>query len=153
MAFCDYGTIIKKNGIIINGYKVNIPKDIDEFDRYLLERGTCIGDKDMVFCFYKDWINIFDKNFKKCKDCIGLDDFEDYGAGYSNYKITPKTINGVYFTGKRYDKGNRYIIKFKYKNDYYEVLFGYGVDCNLKYFYGLGGRAYSKYKRWLGDKI
>ena len=48
------------------------------------------------------------------------------------------TLNGVDFRIKRLAKDrNRYKLRFTYKGDLYEVLYGYGVDINKDSWYGV----------------
>lgn len=168
MAMIDYGSVVKKNGKII---QVKMFMDMKEsvgfeIDKELILKSTYreqvydddynvvgyeekeyirkvvpndnffsyIGDKELLILVYKGTL-IFISNEEILK--IQNDLWLDYELPYELQKLD-FTLNGVDFRIKRLAKDrNRYKLRFTYKGDLYEVLYGYGVDINKDSWYGV----------------
>ena len=161
MAMIDYGSVVKKNGTIIQkemfmdmgksiGFVLNeIPysyernKYDDDFNvigreivnttmRINGEFFSYIGDKELLICIYKGTI-VFISNNKIVK--IQNDLWFDYSLPYRLQKLD-FSVNGIDFKIKRLSKyKNRYKLRFYYKGDLYECLYGYGVDVRRDVWY------------------
>lgn len=153
MAMTDYGSVVKKNGVIIQkemfvdmkeavGFEIDkipyryfskydnkyIDYEIEIKDKFF----SYIGDNKLLLCIYKGFIYFISDN-KLIK--IQRDLWLDYDLPYELQKLD-FTLNGVDFRIKRLAKDrNRYKLRFTYKGDLYEVLYGYGVDVNKDSWY------------------
>lgn len=172
MASLDYGCIIKKNGTIITGDDVfTDPINTIGFTNKTVENcHACCGDKDLIFCFRKDYLCVYDGDINEVlyvgyhdwhyysmyeTDIDSQEEYERYqrekAVSYDIYSLQRK-VNDIELNFKRLDRGNRYKLRFWYKGDLYEVIYGYGVDTNLKYFYGLADNKKAYIKKWLSQK-
>ena len=168
MAMIDYGCLIKKNGKLIAGQDIftEAIKTVGFTNDVLNNCHACCGDKDLVFWFYKDFMRVYDSEMKELLS-VGYDSWNYYSC-YRNDSMTlkdyerekmvmhqryslEKEVNGIKLKFKRLDEGNRYKLRFWYKNDLYEVIYGYGVDNNLDYFYGLAENKKAYIRKWLGE--
>lgn len=150
MAICDYGYIVKKNRKVLKFNELfvdsikTIGVNIKEEDReqliYLGDKDFCIGIYKGIITFYKDLREI---DYVEDLNCIA------YKYGYDTLFRYDKEVNGIKFHFKGFDGGNRYKLRFEYKNDLYEILYGYGVDLRLEWFYGLTCRTKNKVLRWM----
>ena len=157
MAMIDYGAIAKKNGKLLTtefftpmietlGFECD--KDNRECDlkgNYFVY----LGDKDFYIAIYRGSINIF-KNTNEFVDRIG--DLVQYEVTYHETKFRYKRIiNGVNFDIKRFDTGNRYKVRFCYKGDMYEAIYGYGVDLDINSWYDLKKKDKNKLQKWMNN--
>jgi len=140
MAYSDYGVVVKKNGKIINkdvfipmaetiGVSYKKSRDGYPIDG---EYFIFIGDKDFYIGIYKGMLSVYSKNEKIC--VIG--DLNHYAIKGTKYSYET-TVNGVKLAIKRVGEGHRYILRFHYKNDFYEALYGYGVGFKKDTCYSL----------------
>lgn len=144
MAVVDYGVLVKKNGVVQNlngGLFMDMKKAVgftiksvpysytyegekktydqlieDDFFAYL-------GDEELLFCIYKRTIALV-KN-KKELSYLGFS-YDDDSKKVKHYKLENATI-----TIKLLDD-SKYLAHIQYKGDNYQVLFGYGVDNNIR---------------------
>ena len=151
MAMTDYGSVVKKNDKIIQTEMFMDMKDavgftIDKipysyYSSYSNEVRNCtinidgeffsyIGDRELLLCIYKGSI-YFISNEEIVR--IQRDLWLNYDLPYELQKLE-FTINGVNFRIKRLAKNkHRYKLRFSYKGDLYEVLYGYGVAAKKDY--------------------
>lgn len=159
MAMLDYGVIAKKNGKILNnklftsmektlGFKVesdNRGRDIAG-DYFLY-----IGDEDLYIAIYKGLFNVY-KEKNKFVDTVFDIDYYKTNDYYTKYRHRT-TIENVEFDIKRIYDNNRYYLRFTYKGDLYEVLYGYGVDCNIEYWYDMSPNLKRRLERFIGKQV
>lgn len=156
MSYIDYGVIAKKNGKVLNTelftpmvetIGVTYKRDNEGIDidgNYFI----FLGDKDFYVSIYKGYLKFFKED-----RCIGIiPDLCDYD--YKRYKRFrhKATIEGVDIDIKRYDDINRYYLRFIYKGDVYEAIYGYGVDTDKDYWYGKDKKMYRFLDRFLKEK-
>ena len=156
MAMIDYGSVVKKNGCIIQkeffmdmkkavGFVIDSVEYLkDEYvydnqkEKYILTGKkilskidindnyfSYIGDREFLVCIYKGRLDIFSNN--KYIDTIN-------DIPYGKFRNDVR-INGVTLHIKRLFNNNRYKLHFEYKNNIYDVLYGYGVDVNKNLWY------------------
>ena len=141
MAMIDYGSVVKKNGKIIQD---KLFMDMNESVGFTIKtipyRGyneqiegnyfSYMGDSEMLVCIYKQQILIISNGdiLKYWNLATSDEDWKKYNLSFS--------LNGVDFKLKRskYAK-TRYKLRFIYKCDTYECLFGLGVDVNKNYWH------------------
>lgn len=135
MAIIDYGVIAKKNKKIVTTELFTKMEDTLGFSIEKTDEGNYIdgnyfvylGDKEFYVGIYKTCIIAFSGN-KRIGGIYGLyHDSYTKGTKYSH----KETINGVEFNIKRIDENERYYGCFSYKGDFYEFVYGYGVDIDL----------------------
>lgn len=153
MSMVDYGVIAKKNGKVVTESLFTNMKDTMGISIEKAENGRFIdgnyfvflGDRDFYVGIYKGTITIFNDN----KQIHFIPDLyhPDWIKG-TKYRHK-ETVNGVNFDIKRIDNGNRYYGKFTYKGDYYEFIYGYGVDINMDHWYNKSTKAMNKVKRFM----
>jgi len=144
MAMVDYGAVLKKNGIVIHrddffmdmqkavGFTIDSLIDEDGYN-YQINGNyfVYIGDKELLICVYKTQLLIISNN--KIVNRV-------FGANVDSYSIHDKfrlkfEVNGIKFDIKRISYGNMYLLRFWYKGNLYECIYGYGVDNSLKNWY------------------
>jgi hypothetical protein len=145
MAALDYGSIVKVNGKMVQtkmfmdmkksvGYTVS--KSVYGGNEIEIKGNffSYLGDKEFTVCVYKTCL-VFLLKGKVVKVIHGTDN--NYDLPYE--KFTHKdNINGIKIMIKGNKTGEyRYKLRFWYKNNLYECIYGYGVDLNLKYWYNL----------------
>lgn len=144
MAMTDYGCCVKKNGKIItkeHNFDNNLTTLSNmEIPHYVYPdeedggwSGFCvIGDEDFLIEFYKDAWSFLEKKNKY--DHYVFETYPLYiNDGFKTRKAPYRfTHKGIDFEVKPINpvKGSAsvFLMKFTYKNDKYEILFGYGVD-------------------------
>lgn len=157
MAMIDYGVIAKKNKKIVTKSLFTEMKDTLGFSIEKSDDGRRIndnyfvylGDRDFYVGIYKGTLAFFSDN-----KFIGYisDLYHDDGIRGKKYSHQ-ETINGVEIKIRRLDEGNRYYGSFSYKGDFYEFIYGYGVDINLDYWYNKNNKAMNKAKRFYRNSI
>lgn len=154
MAILDYGSVVKKNGKIIQNemfmnMKEAVGFTIDTisykyFSEYSNKEECCevkindncfsyIGDEELLLCIYKGSI-YFISNGQILK--IQRDLWLDYDIPYCLQKLE-FSLNEIDFRIKRLFNQNRYLLRFVYKGDLYEVIYGYGVDVDKDSWYNV----------------
>lgn len=174
MAMIDYGSVVKKNGAIIQkeifmdmkeavGFTIKniqysyIRNDYDKDYNIIRKRKytdivdvdgnyfSYIGDKDLLVCVYKGTL-MFISNNEVVK--VQRDLWLDYNLPYELQKLD-FTVNGVEFNIKRLAKDrNRYKLRFSYKGNLYEVLYGYGVDVDKDVWYDVSKKERRYIDNW-----
>lgn len=178
MAMIDYGSVVKKNGKIIQNkmfmdmketvgfvidkeltfksmyrkqlydedYNIIGYKDKEQIRTVIPNNNffSYIGDKELLILVYKGTL-IFISNGEIIK--IQNDLWLDYDLPYELQKLE-FTLNNVDFKIKRLFNQNRYKLRFTYKEDLYEVLYGYGVDINKEYWYDVSPRERRYINKW-----
>lgn len=174
MAMIDYGSVVKKNGKIIQkesfmdmeeavGFIIEELPYFYESSQWEGENGeyleehmrnkrkmykenfringnffSYIGDEELLVCIYKTKVVVISNGEIKELFWYGTEN-SNSGKEYSlrDRKFTRKfKVNGVDFTIRRLFEGdNKFILRFSYKNDLYECVYGYGVDVNKKIWY------------------
>lgn len=160
MAMIDYGSVAKKNGKIIQrdmfmnmkeavGFEIKSAKyniDGNVFEETIKGNYfSYIGDKDLLICVYKCGLTIVSNN-KVLRFINGLEK-----DPYLNYKtmVYKFEVNGVKFYLKRLnEQSNRYKLRFEYKNNLYEVLYGYGVDVDKNKWYDVTKKERRYINKW-----
>mgnify|MGYP000918743794 CR=1 FL=1 len=161
MAMMDYGVIAKKNGKIINNDLFTDMKDTLGFECEKDNRGKqlngnyfiYLGDEDFFIAFYKGMFNVFKDRNKLIDTILDIDAYVPlelirYPIKKYRYK---RIIDNVEFDIKRLDEGNRYKVRFYYKKDLYEVIYGYGVDLDIKSWYDLTQSTKNKVLQFLNN--
>lgn len=177
MAMSDYGSVVKKNGKII---QKEFFMDMKEMVGFVLEKAThtyevekfneegilyktgevktrdvyidvfffsYIGDEELLVCIYKG-VLVFVSHGKVIKM---QHDLYVSDAPYEIQKLE-FAINNVKFRIKRLDKDrHRYKLRFWYKGDLYEVLYGYGVDINKNIWYNLSNKEKRYIDKWFNE--
>lgn len=163
MAAIDYGSIVKKNGKIIQTEMFMSMIDMVGFELEKAEREykdnreemsvsgnytSYMGDKELLICTYKCRVSFI------IGDKIIRDIYDMREGAHMDYKPMSLrlTINGVDFHIKRLFNQNRYQMKFKYKGDFYDCIFGYGVDLNLKLWYYISEKEKRYIRKWMYGK-
>ena len=148
MAMIDYGVIAKKNGEFVNDGK-NIyfnTKGITKLYRKgigysLRDYFINIGDNEFVISFYKTLVRMSRGN----ENC-----FIDFLYDFEHKKVARFEKYGINFCQKVIGDTNSNYLRFIYKDDVYEIIYGYGVDFNLKYYWGLDKKGKRFVKKFLG---
>lgn len=179
MAMLDYGSVVKKNGIIIQdeffmdmekavGFKLDKAKrkkqkiKYDENTNRYIEYGeieesfievdgsffSYMGDEELLVCVYKGLL-IFISNGEVIRT--------QYDLNLSNevpYRAQRLTfyVNGIQFEIKRLYDNNRYLLRFWYKENLYECIYGYGVDIDKDVWYGVSSREREYINKWFNCK-
>lgn len=158
MAMIDYGAIAFKNGKLISTGMFTPMKEMvgwQDNSKYTYHvyhadkdvplglKGNYfayIGDKEKTVAFYKECMVSYEKYGKKASDYFK----EEEWFGSSKYHWN-KWTDGIKLS-KRYlrkhpkatrdymkvtKRNGYYVCKWWYKNDFYKVYFGYGVDYSL----------------------
>jgi hypothetical protein len=74
---------------------------------------------------------------------------EEYNYSWWERKSFNFEVKGIQFHMKRLaDDRNRYKLRFEYKNDLYEVLYGYGVDVNKDSWYDVEPKERRYIDKW-----
>lgn len=147
MAASDYGVIVKHKGKIINKELYTSMEETLGFsnqDNELMfsKHFIYLGDADFYIGVYKNFIDVYMYG-KRLKRIYDLDQYTYKGTKY-RYKVN---IGKAYFSIRRLDKSNRYYLRWYYRDHLYEIIYGYGVDLNLDYWYGLKPNL----RRWLKE--
>ena len=116
----------------------------DESEQYSMcgNNYAVIGDKDALIGFYKCGFKIaLDKVIDDRESNKSENKFYYVGDYFNDYKRKFKINSKIFrqFKVKRLDDRSDeavYLARFYYKDDLYEVLFGYGIDPKPKYLYG-----------------
>ena len=182
MAFIDYGSVVKKNGKIIQkdsfmnmkeavGFTINKIKqsykddwecwlEDDNYNKIKLLKTpkhkdynvkvngnyfSYIGDKDLLICIYKEQVTIISHGHILKNEYLG------WFGNVKKYNLSFE-IAGVKFHIKRLFNENRYKMRFEYKGNLYEVLFGYGVDVNKKIWYYSGDKEKIWVYNWFKEE-
>lgn len=158
MAMSDYGVIAKKNGKVLNNKIFTPMEDTLGFSVSKDNRGKDIegnyfiylGDKDLYIAVYKGLFNVYINKNEFIETILDIDNYKtnDY---YTKYRYKTN-INGIEFDIKRLYDNHRYYLRFTYKGDLYEVLYGYGVDCNIDYWYDMSKNLKRRLERFVGKK-
>lgn len=133
MAYNDYGVLIKKNKKIV------------------LEHNDCIkiNGLNIRFCYR----NIIVGNNKDYHNDLWLCDLESYTNRYPYKKYRmKKEVNDIKINSKRLDDYRYYTI-ISYHNDLYEIIHGYGIDCNLELVYCITNKLMNKLNRFICKQI
>lgn len=172
MAFVDYGSVVKKNGKIIQtdffmDMKEAVGFVLDEVDyEYpettwddekfnFIETGNIVKTKKKVNDEYFSYIG--DRDFLICIYKGSLTIISNNNVikiindiSYYDPKMKESYIvNGVKLNIKRTAPGcRRYRLTFEYKGDKYDCFYGYGVDVNKKAWYYSSKREKNKIMRW-----
>ena len=108
-----------------------------------------LGDRDFYVAIYKCGLHIFSHN-EHIKVIYGLEDDSYYKGKKYSLKCV---VKGVEFNIKRIDEGNRYYGSFSYKGDFYDFIYGYGVDTDIRYWYDKSNKAINKVKRFYRNTL
>lgn len=116
----------------------------DESEQYPMcgNNFAVIGDESALIGFYKCGFKIaLDKVIDDRESNKSENKFYYIGDYFNSYKRKFKLDSSIFrqFKVKRLDDRSDaavYLARFYYKDDLYEVLFGYGIDPNPKYLYG-----------------
>lgn len=157
MALGDYGTILIKNGKVIQGQDDEVgyfrTKPESTLGFRITEENTEIlntlyaGDWDFHVGFYKMLFS-FGKN-----GVDGEKNYLLYGDNPFKKKVWHLNHEGINIKIKQI-QGNRYMMSFKLNGDFYHVYFGYGVEYKFmdlfkkKGWYGITNRELSILKRY-----
>ena len=161
MAFVDYGAVLKKNGVVLHrndffmdmqkavGFTINSLKDEEGYEYYI--KGNYfvyIGDEELLICVYKTQLLIISDN--KIIHRI-------YGANIDSYSMHDKfrlkfEVNGVKLDIKRISYGSMYLLRYWYKGNLYECIYGYGVDNSIKSWYYNNNKERRIVKEFFKDK-
>lgn len=161
MAVIDYGAIAFKNGRLVStGMFTSVEDMIGLQDDGTLTYTSldtvqqkmplslngryfaCIGDTDLIVCFYKTTMEVFVKCFDNNDTDYVLRLYEWFGSEpFRGWKVWKETIGvwsrnvhkAVEIKVKR--RNGYYVCKMNYNGDKYKVYFGYGVD-------------FDAYKKW-----
>lgn len=151
MAVCDYGVLVKKNGVIINKDLFTPMEEtlgfVNKDDSLFFNKHFIyLGDADLYIGIYKNFIDVYKNKTEKVIRIYDLNHYTNYESTKYRYKTK---IEGINFNIRRLDEGNRYFLRFHYKNDLYEIIYGYGVAFSINYWEGLT----PKLKRWVENFI
>lgn len=146
MAMVDYGAILKINGTLINlnkGLFMDM-KDAVGFtiepipyqykydgktynDEYIIDGNYFVyfGDEEFLFCIYKNLLRAV-VNKKEVYDFY-FNDEENKIIKHYNLKDASIKIKKIY-------SNNKLHAMIQYKGNKYEVIYGYGIDNNVKIF-------------------
>lgn len=129
MAYIDYGVLIKKNKKIIAEHNDYI--DFDNGVRVIfLKLAIIIGkNKEDKWSEENTYICNLESNTLKYP-------YTKYRMKYSAY--------GLDINSKRIDNNGRYYTIIKYKNDFYEVIHGYGIDKDFNLIYDKTNKIMNK---------
>lgn len=180
MAMIDYGSVVKKNGIIIQeemfmnmkksvgfriksikqsykesiyeddkNYKPHTPKHYDYKLRIDGNYFSYMGDEDLLLCIYKCGI-IFISHGRIIKHINGLE--ENWNLPYEPMVLN-FNLKGIDFHIKRLKpNASRYKLRFWYKGNLYECLYGYGVDVNKNIWYDVKPNEQRFIDNWFSTK-
>ena len=146
MAGRDYGAIVKKNGELVNWELYKYPSmfhcvgfSIDSLD-YEYENSIgeveignqeidshyfyYVGDRDCVVAVYKDFLTVIIDGKLVSGNVIVRPKvwFEGIASNVMYFE------NGLRIEIRRVDDGPRMCASFDYKDDQYEILYGYGIS-------------------------
>ena len=170
MAMCDYGALVKKNGVLLphtgffNNYSTLRGEEVDgayneeddESIRKLIyidgsehnlsvinNYMAVVGDDKFLVGTYKTGLATFDS--KKYLDGYCLEDCKFAHFMKTDYADIKIKKLGTNFVG---------IASFRYNNDNYEILFGYGVDnpnflLSKKAISYFSSKTLRKVRRWV----
>ena len=174
MAMVDYGALVKKNGVLLphpnffNNYSTLNGGDVDgaynEEDDESIRKLICedgsehnmsvinnymavVGDDKFLVGTYKTGLITFDS--KKNLDDYCLEDCKFAHTVKTDYADIKIKKLGTDFVG---------IASFRYNNDNYEILFGYGVDhpnflFSKKALGYMSAKTLRKVRRWVKESI
>lgn len=158
MAMMDYGVIAKKNGKIINtGFftdmKDTLGFECEKDNNGNLIKGECfifLGDEDFYIGIYKTHISIYKNKNEFIDEILDLD---YYVATSKETKFRyKKVIDNVELDVRRFNSDSTYILRFWYKGDLYEAMYGYGVDLDINYLrHNLNRKDKVKLNKWLNN--
>lgn len=106
-----------------------LEKDGDEVSKKSVIHNymAVVGDKEFLIATYKSFIAIYDHEKLIMHYWLGEDDVVGWHINYKLAKILKTPFGDIKI--KRFHPGtDRAIASFWYKDDYYEILFGYGID-------------------------
>lgn len=160
MSFTDYGSIVAKNSKIIQkdffmdmkesvGFtlgKVKYPNGeytkTDIMDNYF----SYMGDKNFLVCIYKTFVT-FISNGIIIKELYDLKDI-NYNRPYERMSLH-FNINEIQVNIKRLiNDCRKFKLRFCYKGDVYECLYGYGVDTKEKYWKSINKKEKRYIHKW-----
>ena len=160
MAMIDYGAVAKKNGIVINrgqyfmdmetsvGFILDSLKGVKNEIEHIRENWfVYFGDKELLVCIYKTQILVICNGEIK-EHIYRMND--DY-LSFKKYRLK-FSVNNVDFDIKKINDSPRYYVRFWYKNDLYECIYGYGVDSDINQWYGLEKSEKRYVKKFFTDK-
>ena len=175
MAMIEYGSVVKKNGKIIQtemfmdmkkelGFVINsikqsyketifdeeykrTPNHNDYKQRIDGNYFSYVGDLSLLVCVYKCGIVIID-NGKIIKKVENLDD--NACLPYRRMSLEFKVKDVVFKLKRLNEESNRYKLRFIYKGDTYEILYGYGVDINSEIWYEPSRKERRYISKWFG---
>lgn len=140
MAMVDYGAVYKKNGAQLNkdlfmnmresvGFTLGGLQGIhNRTERVEGNWFVYMGDQELLVCAYKTQL-LFISNGKIVEHLYGL---EDDKLRYTKYR-KKFILNGVHFDIKRINDKPQFYLRFWYKNEMYECIYGYDIDVEYKY--------------------
>lgn len=117
-----------------------MPYDLKSTNSVIHNYMCVIGDKDYLVATYKIGLVVFDNTKYLCDYVIGQED--DYDGYHVKHKLV-KELETPFGTIKirRLYPQQCAIASFWYKEDYYEILFGYGVD-RKEFIFSKGAKSY-----------
>lgn len=133
MSMIDYGALVFHNGKLLNenqffmemkdavGWTDNGANDClnDNYFAY-------VGDCESTAAFYK-----YHCVFSDCLDCARVKYFDWWQEGHKYHRVTNVNYKGMKIKFRRITKGVT-DAEIHYKDEIYHVIYGYGIDCNLK---------------------
>lgn len=95
------------------------------------------GDEDFTVAVYKTYAKFINKNRLLDEECYGLEltnkSYEDINQKVVRYFTLQTATESVNIKIKKIANSDRqYYMTFKYKGNYYEIIYGYGIDSNIK---------------------
>ena len=160
MALIDYGAVLIKNGIFINDglmfmdMEKSVGCKIDGMDEMYF---VYAGDKEFIVAAYKMTLRVASNGelgpmwFTTRRD----------DEGYLDKKVMHEYYKGVHLTIKEVWHGV-YHAKFTYKGDFYNIIYGHGIDpdfevwgkVKVRYLGKKGAKKVDNlYKRLINDRL
>lgn len=161
MAMIDYGSVVKKNGKIIQKEMFMDMKEAVGFEIDSLQEGiegktlidgdwfSYMGDEELLVCTYKTQVLIVSNNEIKKHVWYGTLD-GNWRLPFPKYQLQFE-VNGTKFHIKKLFNQNRYKLRFEYKNDLYECLYGYGVDVDKNIWYNVTPKERRYIDKWFNE--
>jgi len=155
MAMVDYGAVLKKNGIVIHrddffmdmqeavGFTIDSLIDEDGYDYQINDNYfVYIGDEELLICVYKTQLLIISNN--KVIHRVFETNIDSYSM-HDKFRLKFE-VNGIKFDIKRIGNESKYYLRYWYKNNLFECIYGYGIDNNIKdwYYYSNKERRIAK---------
>ena len=130
MALIDYGAVLIKNGKVVNqntmfmDMEESVGCKIDGMDGQYF---VYAGDSELVVATYKMILRVA-SNGELGPMWFALNNENEL---YNDKKVRHEYYKGVYLTIKIVSDGV-YHVKFTYKGDFYNIIYGYGIDSDFK---------------------